>query len=41
MDKSTPGYKKETEAVREQARQNLEDENDALFTKLRQMRGQQ
>jgi Putative metallopeptidase len=36
----TGGYKKETEAVRQQARQNLEDENDALFAKLRQMRGQ-
>ena len=37
----TPSYKKETEAVRQQARQNLEDENNALFAKLRQMRGQQ
>jgi len=37
----TPSYKKETEAVRQQARQSLEDENDALFAKLRQMRGQQ
>jgi hypothetical protein len=37
----TPNYKKETEAVRQQARQNLEDENNALFAKLRQMRGQQ
>ena len=37
----TPSYKKETESVRQQARQNLEDENNALFAKLRQMRGQQ
>jgi hypothetical protein len=37
----TPSFKKETEAVRQQARQNLEDENDALFAKFRQMRGQQ
>lgn len=34
-------YKKETEAVRQQAHQNLEDETNALFAKLRQMRGQQ
>jgi hypothetical protein len=31
----------ETEAVRQQARRNLEKENDALSAKLRQMRGQQ
>ena len=37
----TPNYKKETEPVRQQARQNLQDENNALFVKLRQMRGQQ
>ena len=37
----TPSSKKETEAVRQQARQNLEDENNALFAKFRQMRGQQ
>jgi Putative metallopeptidase len=37
----TPSYKKETEAVRQQARRNLEDENSALLVKLRQMRGQQ
>jgi hypothetical protein len=37
----TPSYRQETEAARQQARQNLEDENDALFVKLRQMRGQQ
>jgi hypothetical protein len=37
----TPSYKKETEAVRRQARQNLEDETNALSAKLRQMRGQQ
>ncbi len=37
----TPGYKKQTEAVRQQARQNVEIENNALFAKLRQMRGQQ
>ncbi len=37
----TLDYKKETEAVRQQARQNLDDENTALFAKLRQMRGQQ
>jgi hypothetical protein len=34
-------YKKETEAVRQQARQNLDDEINALFAKLKQMRGQQ
>jgi Putative metallopeptidase len=37
----TPSFKKETEAVRQQARQNLEDENNALFARLRLMRGQQ
>jgi hypothetical protein len=37
----TQSYKKETEAIRQQARQNLQEENDALFAKLRQMRGQQ
>jgi hypothetical protein len=37
----TRSYKKETEAVRQQARKNLEDETNALFAKLRQMRGQQ
>ena len=37
----TPNYKKETEPVRQQARQNLQDENNALFAKLWQMRGQQ
>jgi hypothetical protein len=37
----TPSYGKETEAARQQARQNLEDENNALFVRLRQMRGQQ
>jgi hypothetical protein len=37
----TPSYKKETEAVRQQASQNLEDETNALFAKLRQMRSQQ
>jgi hypothetical protein len=37
----TPSYKKETEAVRQQARQNLGDETNALFAKLRQMRSQQ
>ena len=36
-----PKLQKETESVRQQARQNLEDENNALFAKLRQMRGQQ
>jgi hypothetical protein len=36
-----PSYKKETEATRQQARQNLEDENNALFANLKQMRGQQ
>lgn len=35
----TRSYKKETEAVRQQAHQNIEDEIKALF--LRQMRGQQ
>jgi Putative metallopeptidase len=34
-------YKKETEPVRQEARQNLEDKTNALFAKLRQMRGQQ
>jgi Putative metallopeptidase len=37
----TPSYKKETEGVPQQARQNLEDETNALFAKLRQMRRQQ
>jgi hypothetical protein len=37
----TPSYRQETEIVRQQARQGLEDENNALLTKLRQMRGQQ
>jgi hypothetical protein len=37
----TPSYKKETELVRQRARQNLEDKNNALFAKFRQMRGQQ
>jgi hypothetical protein len=37
----TPSYRKATEPVRQQARQNLEDENNALSAKLRQMRGQQ
>jgi hypothetical protein len=37
----TPSYKKQTEAVRRQARQTLEVEINALFAKLRQMRGQQ
>jgi hypothetical protein len=37
----TPSSKKETELVRQRARQNLEDENNALFAKFRQMRGQQ
>ena len=35
----TRSYKKETEAVRQQAHQNIEDEIKALFAKLRQMRG--
>ena len=37
----TPSFKKETEAVRRQARQDLEDENEALFAKLKQMWGQE
>jgi hypothetical protein len=37
----TRSDKRETKAVREQARKNLEDENNALLAKLRQMRGQQ
>src|SRR5262245_11403473 len=37
----TSSYKKETQAVRQQARKNLEEENNALFAKLRQMRGQE
>jgi hypothetical protein len=36
----TRSYKKETETVRQQARQNLEAENNALRAKLRKMRGQ-
>jgi hypothetical protein len=36
----TPSTRKDTEPVRQQARQNLEDENNALLAKLRQMRGQ-
>jgi hypothetical protein len=36
-----PSYNKETEAVRQRARQRLEDESNALFAKLKQMRGQQ
>src|SRR5262245_729895 len=37
----TDNYKEETEAARQQARKDLEDENTALLAKLRQMRGQQ
>ena len=37
----TLSYKKETESLRQQARQNLEKDIDALSAKLRQMRGQQ
>jgi hypothetical protein len=37
----TPIYKAETESVRQQARQNLEEENSALFKKIKEMRGQQ
>jgi hypothetical protein len=37
----TQSYKKETELVRQQARRNLEDEINALFAKLRRIRGQQ
>ena len=37
----TPSYRQETDTIRQQARQTLEDENNTLFTKLRQMRGQQ
>lgn len=37
----TNSAKKETEAVRQQARQNLEKENEALFAKLKQMWGQE
>jgi len=37
----TLSYKKETEPVRQQVRQNLEVEINALFARLRQMRGQQ
>ena len=36
----TESYKQETEAVRQQARHDLGEENNALFAKLRQMRGQ-
>jgi Putative metallopeptidase len=35
-----PHLTRKTEAVSQQARQNLEDENNALLAKLRQMRGQ-
>jgi hypothetical protein len=37
----TDSYKQETEAARQQARKDLEGENNALLGKLRQMRGQQ
>jgi hypothetical protein len=37
----TATYKQETEAARQQARKNLENENNALLHKLRQMRSQQ
>ena len=37
----TPSFKQETEVVRQQARRNVEYENDTLFAKFRQMRGQQ
>ena len=37
----TDSYKKETHAARQQARKELEDENNALLAKLRQMRGEQ
>jgi hypothetical protein len=37
----TRSYKKKTKAVRQQARKNLDDKSNALFSKLRQMRGQQ
>ena len=37
----TDSHKHETEAARQRARKNLEDENNALRGKLRQMRGQQ
>jgi hypothetical protein len=36
----TRSYNKETETIRQQARQNLEAENNALLAKLRKMRGQ-
>jgi hypothetical protein len=37
----TSNYKKETEAIRQRAGQNLVDETTALFAKLRQVRGQE
>jgi Putative metallopeptidase len=37
----TDSYKEETEAARQQARKDLEEENNALLAKLRQIRGQQ
>jgi hypothetical protein len=37
----TESFREDTKAVRQQARQNLENEDTALFAKLRQMRGQQ
>jgi hypothetical protein len=45
MMRGTRRYKRaamlKTKAIRREARQDLEEENDALFAKLRQMRGQQ
>ena len=36
----TPSYKNETETIRQRARQNLDDEINALSGKLKQMRQQ-
>ena len=36
-----PSYRKEAQAVRQQARQDLEDETIAMAAKLRKIRGQQ
>ena len=37
----TPDFKQETEVLRQQVRRDLEHENDTLFAKFKQMRGQQ
>jgi hypothetical protein len=37
----TDSAKNETESVRQQARQKLLEENEALFAKMKKMRGQE